>query len=227
MTDVGMPSPPPQPVAAPRRAGRSRLPRWRSPSAWTLRAKLVASVLALFAVISIASGAFTVLALDTYLTRQVDAQLQSSIGRFDHGPGQPPSDDAGRRGPGDEGLQAYLSTTGAFVSLGTASDRTSGLVALTSAELAALAGAGLPPEPTTIQLGGRLGSYRVLVKQGQVVTRDGAVFPAVVVVGLPRASQEATIGNMVRIAAAGINPTDQTSPLAPISILTVDVQPKA
>ncbi len=30
-----------------------------------------------------------------------------------------------------------------------------------------------------------------------------------------------------RIAAAGINPTDQTSPLAPISILTVDVQPKA
>lgn len=30
-----------------------------------------------------------------------------------------------------------------------------------------------------------------------------------------------------RIAAAGINPTDQTSPLAPISILRVAVQPKA
>jgi len=30
-----------------------------------------------------------------------------------------------------------------------------------------------------------------------------------------------------RVAAAGINPQDQTSPLAPISILKVDVQPKA
>jgi peptidyl-prolyl cis-trans isomerase B (cyclophilin B) len=30
-----------------------------------------------------------------------------------------------------------------------------------------------------------------------------------------------------KIAAAGINPNDQTSPLAPISILGVDVQPKA
>ena len=204
MTDVGMPSPPPQPVVAPPRPGRSRLPSWRSPSAWTLRAKLVASVLALFAVITIASGAFTVVALDTYLTRQVDAQLQNSIDRFDHGSGQPPSEETGRRGPGDEGLQAYLSPNGAFVSLGTASDHTSGLVVLTSTELAALGGAGLNPEPTNIQLGKRLGSYRVLVKQGQVVTRDGAVFPAVVVVGLPRASQEATIGNMIRIAAAGI-----------------------
>jgi len=30
-----------------------------------------------------------------------------------------------------------------------------------------------------------------------------------------------------KIAAAGINPNDQSSPLAPISILSVDVQPKA
>lgn len=30
-----------------------------------------------------------------------------------------------------------------------------------------------------------------------------------------------------KIAAAGINPSDQTSPLAPISILSMDVQPKA
>jgi len=30
-----------------------------------------------------------------------------------------------------------------------------------------------------------------------------------------------------KIAAAGINPSDKTSPLAPISILSVDVQPKA
>jgi len=30
-----------------------------------------------------------------------------------------------------------------------------------------------------------------------------------------------------KIAAAGINPSDKTSPLAPISILKVDVQPKA
>ena len=66
--------------------------RVRPWSAWTLRAKLVASMLALFTVLSLATGAFTVIALDRQLTGQVDDQLRTSIAqlvnwasRFDFG----------------------------------------------------------------------------------------------------------------------------------------------
>src|SRR3954469_8491678 len=83
---------------------RRRVRPW---SAWTLRAKLVASMLALFTVLSLATGAFTVVALGRHVTGQVDAQLRSSVVRLlsdrrgiDLGidtDGGPP------RGPGDEG----------------------------------------------------------------------------------------------------------------------------
>src|SRR6478609_5261098 len=51
-------------------------------SAWTLRAKLVASMLVLFTAISLFTGAFTVVALGRQLTSQVDDQLQSSMVRL-------------------------------------------------------------------------------------------------------------------------------------------------
>ncbi len=59
--------------------------RTRPWSAWTLRAKLVASMLALFTVLSLATGAFTVIALDRQLTGQVDDQLRTSISQLVNG----------------------------------------------------------------------------------------------------------------------------------------------
>ncbi len=180
-------------------------PGWlRPPSTWTLRAKLVASMLALFAVIAIASGALTVLALERYLTNQVDDQLRSSVNRFAPQSGEFQPLRGERRGPGDEGLQAFLSGGDPVPSRGTASDRASGLVSLTGAELALLKAADLGPAPRTVQLGSRLGSYRVMAQPAQAVTNDGASVPGLVVVGLPRSQQEAVMGNMVWVAASSI-----------------------
>ncbi len=197
-----MPVPPLGMDAADAHTWRSGLP-WRPLSTWTLRAKLVASMLALFAVITIVSGALTVVYLDRYLTGQVDEQLRSSITRFGRPVGDSPQPQS-RRGPGDEGLQAFISTGDSVSSRGTASDRASGLVALTPAELSTLQDAALDGTPHNIQLGSRLGSYRVMAQPAQAVTADGSTVAGLVVVGLPRSPQEATIGNMIRVATGSI-----------------------
>ena len=97
-------------------SARTPLPRWATPGAWTLRGKLVASMLVLFFVVSVLTGATTVLFLRQVLTGQVDQQLQSSITRFRSLPPQPIT----RGGPGDQGLTAAISTDGSFPSSGTA-----------------------------------------------------------------------------------------------------------
>ena len=60
-------------------------------------------MLILFTVVSVVTGAATVLFLRQVLTSQVDQTLQSSINRFRSIEPQTP----GRGGPGDQGLQAY------------------------------------------------------------------------------------------------------------------------
>ena len=109
----------PDGTAAP--APRSR-PRWLSPGSWTLRSKLVASMLVLFTVVSVVTGAATVLFLRQVLIGQVDQTLQNSITRFRSIEPQTP----GRGGPGDQGLQAYISTDGTFASRGTTSGKDPG-----------------------------------------------------------------------------------------------------
>src|SRR3954470_1662936 len=99
--ELGDPEPSPAPAPKTR-------PRWLTPSSWTLRSKLVASMLVLFAVVSIITGAATVLYLKQVLTSQVDQQLMGSISRI-RGFGIPTG---GRGGPGDQGLTAALSIDG-------------------------------------------------------------------------------------------------------------------
>ena len=57
-------------------------PRWATPGSWTLRSKLVASMLILFFVVSVLTGAATVLFLRQVLTSQTDQQLMGSISRI-------------------------------------------------------------------------------------------------------------------------------------------------
>ena len=52
-----------------------------SPSHWTLRAKLLASVLALFTVVMLATSALTVLMTRSYLTTQLGKDLQGASNR--------------------------------------------------------------------------------------------------------------------------------------------------
>ena len=93
------------------------------PSRWTLRARLLASVLALFTLVMVATGAVTVLGTGSYLEGELVRDLQSAVGRatarggMELAPGQ-----SGRMGPvrgpsgapgGGEQLVLVLASDGA------------------------------------------------------------------------------------------------------------------
>jgi two-component system OmpR family sensor kinase len=169
---------------------------WRRPSTWTLRAKLVASMLALFAVITMMSGAATVYALDRYLIGQVDQQLDSYFRR------PPASDDGpagdrghGRGGPGNEGLQLVIADSGAVL-VNFAAGLDNSRTALTADQIAQLAGSGLGRQATTINLGAGLGDYRVVAGRDQSNT-------ATVIAGLPIGLQERTVTQLALLAGGG------------------------
>ncbi|MGO4599846.1 sensor histidine kinase [Terrabacter sp. 2RAF25] len=175
--------------------------RVRPWSAWTLRAKLVASMLALFAVIGMATGTFTVLALSRQLTSQVDDQLRTSMTRQLSGPGVDfgtRQDDHGPRGPGDEGLVALLPTSTKTIpqALGRVSTGAQQPVPLTATQLGELQSAGLRGDAANIEITG-LGTYRVLARTVVIDSVPVGVF----VVGLPMDPTERTIGQMVVVAA--------------------------
>ena len=71
------------------------------PSQWTLRAKLLASVLALFTVVMLVTSALTILETQRYLTQQLKQDLQGALGRV--GTRVPDSDDDGRSYPNRRG----------------------------------------------------------------------------------------------------------------------------
>ncbi|MDN5796856.1 MAG: HAMP domain-containing histidine kinase [Intrasporangium sp.] len=165
---------------------------------WTLRAKLVAATLALITVVSLLTSGFTIFALNRYLTSQVDDQLATALTQG-HAPGAPPSgpgDDTDRgRGPGNEGLLAYLEPLDTGFATTPDNDR----VALTAAQLASLDAAGIGQDGTTLNLGGEVGRYRLMARRA-LVQVGGSLVPTTVVVGLPTAPQEETVRRMVLVA---------------------------
>src|SRR3954468_2220385 len=191
---------------------RQRVRPW---SAWTLRAKLVASMLALFTVLSLATGAFTVVALNRQLTGQVDDQLRTSVSQlangrpFDTGLGD--RDRGGPRGPGDEGLIAFFPTKATAdipSAAGTASSAGRARMPLTTTQLSGLSAAGLGPQPTTVSLDG-LGPYRLVSSTGSLLNQQTQIVTSgTFVVGLPIAQQQRTVQRMAVLAistvAAGI-----------------------
>lgn len=119
-------------------------------------------------------------------------------------------------GPGDEGLNAFLPTkpTSLFpTDIGKATSLDKQPTNLTAAQAQVLAGAGLGPNATDIDLGGNLGTYRVIATyqtlrpRGSLPSSPDAT-PGVLVVGLPMTQQERTVQQMVVLAistvAAGI-----------------------
>ncbi|HET9633673.1 MAG TPA: HAMP domain-containing sensor histidine kinase [Terrabacter sp.] len=183
---------------------RGRIRPW---SAWTLRAKLVASMLALFTVLSLATSAFTVVALDRQLMSQVDDQLRTSVSQlvngrpFDTGLGD--RDGGGPRGPGDEGLIAFFPTSPTAdvpAPAGTASAGGHDRTPLSSTQLTDLSAAGVGMEPTTVKLGG-LGPYRLVSSTGSLVNpQTRTVTSGTFVVGLPIEQQQHTVQRMVFLA---------------------------
>ncbi len=170
---------------------------------WTLRTKLVASMLVLFTALSLLTSALTILALDRYLTAQLDKQLLTSL---DRGPrpggeldGGSYAEDRGR-GPGNEGLVAVLgSLEGGWATRSTNNSR----VPLTSTQLQLIAKAAPSRQGTDVRLGGDIGSYRIVGREWPVAINGT---PAVVtyVVGLPTAPKDQTIAQMVVLAVSGV-----------------------
>lgn len=183
--------------------------RVRPISSWTLRAKLVASMLALFTVLSLATGVVTVFALDHQLATQVDDQLAAATQRIfvSQEPVDLAGDDTGAsrgpRGPGNEGLIAFFPYSSTAPDAGAATSSDGGRPSLTGEQLARLAGADLGPAPVNIDLGGDIGSYRVVARKATIRTQ-GLVIPGTLVVGLPTSPSERTVHQMVFIAISTI-----------------------
>lgn len=196
-----MSSSPPADVA------RSRI---RSPRTWSLRTRLLATQIILLALVCAAIGVGTELALQGFLTDQLDDRLAEtghrSVGLFEFGPPpEPPPDFPGapgfpRRviirqdtGPGPYFLNApgqAARTVGAVVSHGTPVDAgvitadgsQTGISPAAAQQLAAVAPTG---KPSTVELNG-LGRYRVIAMH----TRGPG---QTVVTGLPTSDVDDTL----------------------------------
>ena len=185
-----MPTPPP--------AGPLGLRPLRS---WTLRAKLLASTIALFIAVSLGTGALVVLATQHYLSDQVDASLRQTVSRsldgdFDgdgdhHLVGPPP-------GSGTAMLRLGL-RNGAVVNdrfgpVNTVVDAEGKTTALTAAQIGVLLEAGIGAHPVDVDLGHEIGTYRLIA-----ITQAGATF----ITGVPTGPIGAITNQLIGLVAAG------------------------
>ncbi|MCT7656870.1 sensor histidine kinase [Mycobacterium deserti] len=189
--------------------------RIRSPRAWSLRARLLATQIVLLAVVCAVIGVGTVLALQHFLTDQLDDRLaetgRRSTGIFEFGPPpspvfRPPPGFPRRLiirdqlGPGPAFLNApgqAARTVGAVVSRGTALDAgvitADGTQAAISDE-AARQLADVPLDrPITVDLDG-LGDYRVIALRAHGPAQS-------IVTGLPTSEVDDTLLTVVVIFA--------------------------
>ncbi len=178
--------------------------RLRHPSTWTLRSKLVASTVALFIAITLATGVTTILALNTFLTSQLDAQVTASAGRAaggdDHrglrldGATRTPRPDGPP--PGLGGGFLLLEVTDGTATTRNAARTPSGQDAsLTPAQVGTVLRAGVGQQPKTVDLGDELGSWRLVATPSR--TDPGAT----VVSGLPMGPQHDTVERLALIVA--------------------------
>jgi two-component system OmpR family sensor kinase len=177
---------------------------------WSLRARLLAVLIALLAVVCLVVGVVAVTALDSFLLGQLDRQLvqaaERSAGAFGGGP---PPDEAGQGGP--RGGPGFLDargqgagTLGAQVvdgevdRAGVVGERGNDL-AVPSSEWPELADLPADQVPRTRDLGG-LGEYRLIA----ATTQSGDV----IVTGLPLRDADAAVlrlaGVVALVAAIGL-----------------------
>jgi two-component system, OmpR family, sensor kinase len=168
--------------------------RLRRPVGWALRTRLVATMIALLALVSLVIGAVSVLVVNSALLSGLDAKLVGQPSQ-PRGGGGDPADDNDRRGPppGGEvgGLEATLGdcvVSSVYVTV-IYVDHFDGRP-LTSTECAALTGLPHDGRPRTVDIQG-LGKYRV------VATPDGD-FPSRVV-GLPLSQVTNTVYRLAAV----------------------------
>jgi two-component system, OmpR family, sensor kinase len=189
----------------------SSSPASRRGRAWTLRARLVAAVVALLAVVCLGIGMATTLAFRGQLGDQLNAQLIAVADRPGPGSGQRPGqgpppeqgDDQGGpggRGPGGnpflgqpDGTLNAQSRDGALTFATTLDVDTESVTPVATDLWPRLAALPADKRPRTVDLGA-LGDYRVVAEQ----TQGGGVR----ITGLPLADIQQTLWTMVALEAA-------------------------
>jgi two-component system OmpR family sensor kinase len=177
------------------------------PSRWTLRAKLLASVLALFTVVMLATSALTVVEIRRYLTGQLAQDLDGAVTRVgdrrvvdsdrdgDHGPIRPP----GAPG-GDRVLALQLTSSGAVAidqsgnPLNTVRTDSGTDVALTADQIAEVVDEAQGSHPERVDLGGDVGSYLVEARP---------MAGGIVVVGVSTAPVDELLAKLLALVAGG------------------------
>src|SRR6266542_4481856 len=187
------------------RPWRRRVPHpgwWRGPAGWTLRTRLLAAMIALLAAVSVIIGLVSVLALDRSLLNRVDDQLVSAANRSRLAVGQPRRDDH-RSGEPDHGEGPDFlfapgqgeGTLGAQlrgdVTISGVLDRAGYSRPLSGDQCTALRALPADGRPRTVDLGGQLGTYRLLAAD----TPDGGV----IVTGLPLRSVRSTVYGLAAV----------------------------
>ncbi len=186
---------------------------------WSLRAKLVATVVVLFALVTSAVGLATVALTRDYLQGQLDDAVRAASQRATGGPPgrAAPSRAAGAGprtpgslgpGPGGSDATLRLALEGDAVvrdpfgrAINTAVTPANRDVALTTAEIAAVRrAAGATGAPTTVDLGDRLGTYRVMA--AGVASADGGT--ATFFTGLPTAGVDRVVRRLELLTGAGV-----------------------
>lgn len=159
----------------------------------TLRSRLVWGIVALLAILSIVIGAVSVLMLRQALTARLDEQLDSAMHRVETFlPRYQANDPSSAPSVGDA---QGAGTLGLIVRDGVILgpqyfDENANLQVLTESQQRALVGIR-SATPVTIDLGGALGSYRVVTA--------GTVFGDMLVVGLPMREVDATTWQLTGI----------------------------
>lgn len=169
------------------------------PSTWSLRRTLLTSMIALFVAVSLVMGLFTAAATRTYLVGRTDAELRAVAERVERGGellGNGPG--PGRRRDGPAGGASTLLTAvveGSTVESSRAVTLGNQPITLTSDEIDVLLSAGLSSDPTEVDLGSQLGTYRLV----QAQTPDGRT----VIAGLRSGAVDATVRAVARLFALG------------------------
>jgi two-component system, OmpR family, sensor kinase len=173
------------------------------PRRWSLRARLLAALLALLAAVSVIVGVVSVLSLDAFLVGRLDSQLAAAGDRIQNGGGDrpaPPGDGSGPPGllaPGqtDGTLGAYI-VAGAVTFAGVldTARSTTEPTPLTAEQEAVLLALPVDGRPYTRDLGGTLGRYRLRAMAGF----DGDTLVA----GLPLSGVRDTMTRLALVVAA-------------------------
>jgi two-component system, OmpR family, sensor kinase len=164
------------------------------PSTWSLSQKLVATVIGLFLVVTIATGSLVIVLLQRDLMHKLDSDLVASSYRAGGRPDGPGEIGRGPQGAPPGGGAGSLTLV---LRNGTATSRIEqghDVGTLTTAQVAQLSAAGLGPQPTTVDVAG-LGDFRLVAAR----MPDGDT----VISGLPLSGVRSTVSEAASLVIGG------------------------